>query len=82
MRNLNLPHTHASERERALRWLIQNRRPDLSIEHAIRLLSMVLPRDRQSLLLLLKRIAEEQTAEPAAKTLLNWRTPLGLPPRG
>ncbi|MGA4335680.1 hypothetical protein ACI2TO_08300 [Ralstonia nicotianae] len=81
MRNLNLPHTHASERERALRWLIQNRRPDLSIEQAIRLLSMMLSRDRQSMLLF-KRIAEEQAAEPAGKTLLNWRTPLGLPPRG
>ncbi|MCK4130463.1 hypothetical protein [Ralstonia pseudosolanacearum] len=80
MRNLNPPHTHPSERERALRWLIQNRRPDLSVEQAIRLLTAVLPRDRQSLLLL-KRIAEEQAAEPAAKAPLNWRTPLGLPPR-
>ncbi|MHA6846360.1 hypothetical protein [Ralstonia syzygii] len=79
MRNPNLPHTHASERERALRWLIQNRRPDLSVEQAIRMLNMVLPRDRQSLLLF-RRIAEE-AAEPAAKTPLNWRTPLGLPPR-
>ncbi|AZU56693.1 hypothetical protein ACI2VH_16725 [Ralstonia nicotianae] len=80
MRNPNLPHTHASEREQAVRWLIQNRRPDLSIEQAIRVLSMVLPRDRQSLLLL-RRIAEE-AAEAAVKTPLNWRTPLGLPPRG
>ncbi|WP_254706806.1 hypothetical protein [Ralstonia pseudosolanacearum] len=74
------PHTHASEREQALHWLIQNRRPDVSIEQAIRLLTTVLPRDLQSLQLL-KRIAEEQAVEPAAKKLLNWRTPLGLPPR-
>ncbi|MEF9388576.1 hypothetical protein V4890_23580 [Ralstonia solanacearum species complex bacterium KE056] len=39
------PHTHASEREQALRWLIQNRRQGLSIEQVIRLLSTVLPRD-------------------------------------
>ncbi|MHA6820095.1 hypothetical protein ACQUKI_00870 [Ralstonia pseudosolanacearum] len=75
------PHNRASEREQALRWLIQNRRPDVSIEQAIRLLTTVLPRDLQSLQLL-KRIAEEQAVEPAAKGLLNWRTPLGLPPRG
>ncbi|WP_231671934.1 hypothetical protein [Ralstonia pseudosolanacearum] len=61
--------------------MIQNRRPDISIEQVIRLLTTVLPRDLQSLQLL-KRIAEEQTVEPAAKGLLNWRTPLGLPPRG
>ncbi len=74
------PHTRASEREQALRWLIQNRRQDLSIEQVIRLLATVLPRDLQSLQLL-KRIAEEQAVEPAAKGLLNWRTPLRLPPR-
>lgn len=81
MRTTNLPRPPESEREQALRWLIQNRRSDISIEQAIRLLITVLPRDRQTLLIL-RRIAEEQAAESAAKAPFNWRTSLGLPPRG
>lgn len=81
MRATNLPLTPESQREQALRWLIQNRRPDVSIEQAIRVLTTALPRDRQTLLIL-RHIAEEQTAESAAKAPFNWRTPLGLQPRG
>ncbi len=81
MRTTNLPRTPESEREQALRWLIQNRRPDVSIEQAIRVLTTALPRDRQTLLIL-RRIAEEQAAESAAKAPISWRTSLGLPPRG
>lgn len=80
MRTTNLPRTPEAEREQALRWLIQNRRPDVSIEQAIRVLNMVLPRDRHTLLIL-RRIAEELTAESAAKAPFNWRTSLALPPR-
>ena len=72
--------TSAAEREQALRWLIANRRPDVSIEQAVRVMCHALPRDL-STMQLLQRIAEEEEAkQPASK--LNWRTPPVLPPRG
>lgn len=37
--------TSAAEREQALRWLIANRRPDVSIEQAVRVMCAALPRD-------------------------------------
>ena len=72
--------TPASEREQALRWLIANRRPDVSIEQAVRVMCHALPRDLTTMQIL-RRIAEEEEAkQPAPK--LNWRTPPVLPPRG
>lgn len=72
--------TPATEREQALRWLIANRRPDVSIEQAVRVMCTALPRDLTTMQIL-RRIAEEEEAkQPASK--FNWRTPPGLPPRG
>lgn len=70
----------ATEREQALRWLIANRRPDVTIEQAVRVMCHALPRDL-STMQILRRIAEEEEAkQPVSK--LNWRTPPVLPPRG
>ena len=72
--------TPASEREQALRWLIANRRPDVSIEQTVRLMCTVLPRDLTTMQLL-RRIAEEEVAkEPSHR--FNWHMHPGLPPRG
>ena len=72
--------TPATEREQALRWLIANRRPDVSIEQAVRLMCTVLPRDLTTMQLL-RRIAEEEDAK-APSNRLSWRIHPGLPPRG
>lgn len=72
--------TPATEREQALRWLIANRRQDVSIEQAVRVLCAALPRDLATMQLL-RRIAEEEEAKQPT-TQLNWRMPPGLPPRG
>lgn len=72
--------TPAAEREQALRWLIANRRPDVSIEQAVRVMCATLPRDLATMQLL-RRIAEEEEAkQPTGQ--FNWRTLPGLPPRG
>ena len=72
--------TPATEREQALRWLIANRRPDVSIEQAVRLMCTVLPRDLTTMQLL-RRIAEEEDAkEPSNR--FSWPINPGLPPRG
>ena len=72
--------TPATEREQALRWLIANRRPDVSIEQAVRVMCAALPRDLATMQVL-RRIAEEEEAQqPAVR--INWRTPPGLPRRG
>ena len=72
--------TPAAEREQALRWLIANRRPDVSIEQAVRVMCAALPRDLTTMQIL-RRIAEEEEAtQPTSK--FNWRTPPVLPPRG
>lgn len=73
--------TPASERERALRWLIANRRQDVSIEQAIRVMCAALPRDITTMQLLQRIAAEEEASQPAAPTFNRW-TPPGLPPRG
>ena len=70
----------ATEREQALRGLIANRRPDVSIEQAVRLMCTVLPRDLTTMQLL-RRIAEEEGAK-APSHRFNWRMHPGLPPRG
>ncbi|CBK39879.1 conserved protein of unknown function [Nitrospira defluvii] len=72
--------TPATEREQALRWLIANRRPDVSIEQAVRVMCTALPRDLATMQLL-RRIAEEEEAQQPTRPF-NWRTPPGLPPRG
>ena len=72
--------TPATEREQALRWLIANRRPDVSIEQAVRVMCIALPRDLTTMQIL-RRIAEEGEARQPARPF-NWRTPPGLPPRG
>ncbi len=72
--------TLAAEREQALRWLIANRRPDVSIEQAVRLMCAVLPRDLTTMQLL-RRIAEEEDAKETTHRS-RWRIPPGLPPHG
>ena len=71
--------TPAAEREQALRWLIANRRPDVSIEQAVRVMCLALPRDLATMQIL-RRIAEEEANQP--RQPFNWRIPPGLPPRG
>jgi hypothetical protein len=46
------------DREAALRWLIANRRPDISLEQALRTLRAALPRDEEAARLL-QRISDE-----------------------
>ena len=70
----------ATEREQALRWLIANRRPDVSLEQVVRVMSIALPRDLATMQLL-RRIAQEEEAKESSRRF-NWRTPPGLPPRG
>ena len=72
--------TSAAEREQALRWLIANRRSDVSIEQAVRVMCAALPRDLATMQIL-RRIAEEEQAKQTTSKF-NWRTPPGLPPRG
>lgn len=72
--------TPATEREQALRWLIANRRPDVSLEQVVRVMSIALPRDLATMQLL-RRIAQEEEAKESSRRF-NWRTPPGLPPRG
>ena len=72
--------TLAAEREQALRWLIANRRPGISIEQAVRVMCAALPRDLATMQIL-RRIAEEEEAKQLGERF-NWRTPPGLPPRG
>lgn len=71
--------TPASEREQALRWLIANRRPGVSIEQAVRLMCAVLPRDLTTMQLL-RRIAEEEDAKAPSQRFSCMHP--GLPPRG
>lgn len=66
---MNIP---ATEREQALRWLLANRRRNVSIEQTVRLLCAMLPRDLATMQLL-RRIAEEEEAKPLAAPKLNWR---------
>ena len=72
--------TPTTEREQALRWLIANRRPDVSIEQAVRLMCAVLPLDLTTMQLL-RHIAEEEDGK-APSQRFNWRIHPGLPPRG
>jgi hypothetical protein len=72
--------TSAAEREQALRWLIANRRPDVSIEQAVRVMCAALPRDLATMQILRRIAEEEQAKQPTSK--FNWRTPPGLPSRG
>ena len=72
--------TPATEREQALRWLLANRRPDVSIEQAVRVMCAALPRDKATMQIL-RRIAEEEEAKQPGQPF-NWRTRPGLPPRG
>lgn len=72
--------TPAAEREQALRWLIANRRPDISIEQAVRVMCAALPRDLATMQILRRIAEEEETKQPGHP--FNWRTPPGLPPRG
>ena len=72
--------TPAIEREQALRWLIANRRPDVSIEQAVRVMCTALPRDLTTMQIL-RRIAEEEEAKRLGQPF-NWRTIPGPLPRG
>jgi hypothetical protein len=71
--------TPATERELALRWLIKNRRPDVSIEQAVRVMCAALPRDL-AMMQLIRRIAEEEARQPGASSF-KWPMPAGLPNR-
>jgi hypothetical protein len=51
-----------TDREQALRWLIDNRRPDIPVEQALRILRAALPRDEEAARLL-QRMAEEATPD-------------------
>lgn len=70
----------AIEWEQALRWLIDNRRPDVSSEQAVRVMCIALPRDLATMQIL-RRIAEEEEAKQPGQPF-NWRTLPGLLPRG
>ena len=72
--------TPATEREQALCWLIANRRPEISIEQAVRVMCTALPRDLATMQIL-RRIAEEEEANQPGQPF-NWRTLPGLLPRG
>lgn len=52
-------HTTITERESAIRWVIHNRRPDVPLEQAIRILTLALPRDLRTIQSL-QRIAREE----------------------
>lgn len=67
----------ATEREQALRWLIANRRADITAEQAIRVLRAALPRDAETMRLLQRVCEEEAAKEPAS---LHQRLSRGLPP--
>jgi len=68
----------AAEREQALRWLIANRRPDVCIEQAARMMCTMLPRDLATMQVVQRIVEEEKAKQTAAK--LNWRThPSPLP---
>lgn len=71
--------TPAAEREQALRWLIANRRQDVSIEQTVRLMCSVLPRDLTTMQLL-RRIAEEEDAKAPSRRF-SWRMHPGQPLR-
>ena len=71
--------TPAAEREQALRWLIANRRQDVSIEQTVRLMCAVLPRDLTTMQLLRRIAEEEDTKEPSRR--FSWRMSPRLPPR-
>ena len=51
-----------TDREQALRWLIDNRHPDISLDQALRILRTALPRDEEATRLL-RRIAGETTPD-------------------
>ncbi len=70
----------ATEREQALRWLLANRRPDITNEQAIRIMRAVLPRDAETMRLLQRICEEEADKEPV--TGLHQRLSRGLPPHG
>jgi hypothetical protein len=70
-------HTKVTDREQALRWLIANRRPDITTEQAIRIMRAALPRDAETMRLL-HRICEEEAAKESAS--LHQRLSRGLPP--
>jgi len=77
---MNMPHpSNTSEPGQALRWLIANRRPDVSIEQAVRLICTVMPCDHRTMQTL-RRIAEEEEAKVPSH-LANRQSLLGLPPR-
>ena len=71
--------SHFRNREESLRWLIANRRPDVSIEQALRLMCTVLPQDHATMQSL-RRIAEEEEAKTPSR-LSNGQSLLGQPPR-
>lgn len=73
--------TPTSEREQALRWLIANRRQDVSIEQAVRVMCAALPRDLATMQLLRRIAAEEEAKQPVAPTFNGRKLP-GMPPRG
>jgi hypothetical protein len=60
-------HTTITERESAIRWVIRNRRPDVSLEQAARTLTLSLPRDMRTIQSLQRIRREEEEREQDAK---------------
>ena len=77
---MNMPYPgNTSEREQALRWLITNRRLDVSIEQTARLICSVMSCDHRTMQTL-RRITEEEEAKTPTR-LANEQSFLGLPTR-
>lgn len=70
---------HPHEREQALRWLIRNRRADVSVEQAVRVMLLALPRDMATMQLLQRLRREEEDRVDAARP--NRSCPPGVIPR-
>ncbi len=56
-----------TERESAIRWLVRNRRADVSLEQAIRILTFSLPRDMPTMQSLQRIQREEEESKRNAK---------------
>ena len=69
---------HLHEREQALRWLFRNRRVDVSLEQAIRVMLLVLPRDMATVQSL-QRIQREEEEKVKCEKPNRSRLP-GFPP--
>ncbi len=56
-----------ADRETAIRWIIRNRRPDVSLEQAVRTLTFALPRNMATIQTLQRIQREEEERAESAK---------------